>query len=118
MFAPPKFLSLLLLLLTFSLLLATQSGCVARVDESLGPDEIRLKITGADSDAARDAIEAALENISDLPGNHNTSMRWASGQPLTIKFGPVADPKKFAEKVKFGKVDKIEDRTVFITYTK
>lgn len=108
----------LLLLLFGCLIVATQSGCGAPGDEPLGPEEIRLKISGADSDEARDAIQAELENMSDLPGNHNTSMRWASGQPLTIKFGPVADPQKFAEKVKFGKVDKIEDRTVFITYTK
>ncbi|PQO38926.1 hypothetical protein C5Y96_03380 [Blastopirellula marina] len=106
-----------LFLLAFGLFLATQSGCGAPADEPLGPEEIRLKITGADSDEARDAIQTALEDISDLPGNHNTSMRWATGQPLTIKFGPVADPAKFAERVQFGKVDKIEDRTVFITYT-
>lgn len=106
-----------LILLSLSLFVATQSGCGAPADEPLGPDEIRLKVTGADSDAARDAIEAALGDMSDLPGNSNTSMRWATGQPLTIKFGPVADPAKFAEKVNFGKVDKIEDRTVFITYT-
>ncbi|MBA2116197.1 hypothetical protein [Bremerella alba] len=116
MFAPAKVLSLLLL--SFSLLVATQSGCGAPADEPLGPEDIRLKITGANTDADRDAIEAELESMSDLPGNHNTSMRWATNQPLTIKFGPVADPQKFAEKVKFGTVDKIEDRTVFITYTK
>ncbi|QDU73802.1 hypothetical protein Pan97_08020 [Bremerella volcania] len=115
MHAAAKLLSLCLL--SLGLLVATQSGCGAPADEPLGPEEIRLKITGADTDAARDAIQTELENLSDLPGNHNTSMRWASGQPLTIKFGPVADPQKFADKVKFGKVDKIEDRTVFITYT-
>lgn len=107
-----------LILLSLGLFVATQSGCDAQPDLPLGPEEIRLKITGADSDEARDAIEAALGDMSDLPGNSNTSMRWSSGQPLTIKFGPVADPAKFAEKVDFGKVDKIEDRTVFITYTK
>jgi len=116
MYASARLLSLLLL--SSCLLLTTQAGCGAPPDEPLGPDDIRLKITGADTKADRDAIQAELDNMSDLPGNHNTSMRWSSGQPLTIKFGPVADPQKFADKVKFGQVDKIEDRTVYITYTK
>lgn len=115
MHAAAKLLSFCLL--SVGLLVATQSGCGTPADEPLGPEQIRLKVTGADSKEARDAIQAELETISDLPGNHNTSMRWSTGQPLTIKFGPVADPQKFAERVKFGKVDKIEDRTVFITYT-
>jgi len=114
----PAFKLLSLSLLCLGLLVATQSGCGAPADEPLGPEDIRLKITGADTEADRDAIQAELENISDLPGNHHTSMRWSSGQPLTIKFGPVADPQKFAEKVQFGTVDKIEDRTVYITYSK
>ncbi|MEW4563946.1 hypothetical protein AB1K70_15530 [Bremerella sp. JC770] len=111
-----KILSLSLLCL--GLFVATQSGCSAPADEPLGPEDIRLKITGATTDADRNAIEDELANLSDLPGNSNVSMRWMTGSPLTIKFGPVADPQKFAEKVKFGTVDKIEDRTVYITYSK
>lgn len=101
--------------LSLALLVATQSGCSSSpADQS---NEIILKVTGADTDEARKAVDEELKTMSDRPGNYNTSMNWSTGKPLTIKFGPVADPQKFAEKVKFGKVDKIEDRTVFITYT-
>lgn len=111
-----------LLLSLVALLLPVCGGCNPSpstpqpTEETAGPNEVLLKITGADTDEHRKAIAESLKQKTDTPGNHSMRTNWSSGGPLVIRLSPVIDPEAFANRVDFGAVEKIEGRTLHITY--
>jgi hypothetical protein len=87
------------------------SGCwPARTDES-----VLVVLRGGSESARWQATEDLLPYLVDDPHKRLHSWNaWGGHPPEQIRLAPVADPKGFADRVLFGVVEKIDDRTIYI----
>jgi hypothetical protein len=61
-------------------------------------------------------VEALLPVLVDEPDKNSVTWATFDGHaPGTVHLGPVANPNRFAARIRFGKVDKIEDRTIYVS---
>ncbi len=109
-------LSLVLVVISTLAVGCSQSGPPRPPEKPFPPETVTLLITGVDTAEGRRSLNKELGQITDTPGNFRTKMNWATGQPLTVLLTPVSDPEAFAKRVDFGTVDKIEGKTIHITY--
>jgi len=98
----PRSLALLGLLI---LPLAAAIGCS-------GENMVTLKITGTTTSAEREKISDKAKSLTDGAGNYITS--YHMNDTYTVNVGPVMDVEAFAQQIDFGKVTKVEDRTIYV----
>ncbi|MEW4452489.1 hypothetical protein AB1L30_07435 [Bremerella sp. JC817] len=93
------------------LLLLPMIGCGGCSQEK----QIVLVISGTETSEQRKAIQ---ENTSAwLDGSQSYfTLGYESGGVYTLKISPVEDVQAAAEKIDFGTVTKIEDRTIYVEY--
>jgi hypothetical protein len=72
-----------------------------------------LKITGVERDGQEDIEDEVKELIQERANWHMTQVS-QFGETLTIKATPVEDVQEFADRIEFGEVTSIEDRTIHV----
>ena len=92
------------------------SGPPRPPEEPFPPETVTLLVTGVDTAEERRSLNKKLGAITDTPGNFRAKMNWGPGKPLTVLLTPVSDPETFAQRIDFGTVEKIEAKTIHVTY--
>jgi hypothetical protein len=101
----------LLFVLLLSALAFGASGCwPARSNES-----VLVVLRGGSESARWQATKDLLPYLVDDPNKRVDNWNaWGGRAPEQIRLSPVADPKAFADRVLFGVVERIDDRTIYI----
>lgn len=73
---------------------------------------VTLKISGTSTSEERDKISEKAKSLTD--GNSNFISSYHMNDTYTVNVGPVMDVKAFVEKIDFGKVTKVEERTIYV----
>lgn len=76
---------------------------------------VTLKISGTSTKAQRDQISEKAEALTDGSSHFITS--YQMNDTYTVNVGPVMDVKGFVKQIDFGKVAKVEDRTIYIEFS-
>jgi hypothetical protein len=92
-----------------ALLLAAFSGCGMNAANT-----VTVEITGVTTDAERERVQEALKGMAD--GSTHAMTYTSSGNQMTVNLSPVSDVQKFSQKINFGKVTEVKDRTVKVTF--
>lgn len=88
---------------------AALAGC------DLGRDQIvTVEIAGVGLDTDRRRVVETLKSMTEGPGQYLTSV--ASGDSMTVRLSPVDDVDGFSRRIPFGKVTKIDGRTVKVDF--
>ncbi len=96
-----------------AILALAASGCNLEQDPAT---TVQIEITGIRDKADREAVAEKLGGMTDGSG-HSMTSSW-SGDKMTINLSPVSDVHAFSEKIDFGKVTAVEDRTVKVQFKK
>jgi hypothetical protein len=102
-----------MLFVAITLAIATAStGCFS----CYGPDRrVQVVLHGASDAARRGVTQTLLPAIVDDPLQPSIGwFVWGDQAPNKIDLGPVSDPKAFARRIRFGTVEKITGRTIFV----
>ncbi|MFN3149190.1 hypothetical protein [Bremerella sp.] len=73
---------------------------------------VTLKISGTSTSEERDKISEKAKSLTD--GNSNFISSYHMNDTYTVNVGPVMDVKAFVEQIDFGKVTKVEERTIYV----
>lgn len=111
--SPARFRCLVLPLLAVVLL--TLSGCGISFEHDPAKT-VTVEISGIDDATDREAVQETLKGMTD--GSSHIMTTSSSGDQMTIKLSPVTDVKAFSQKINFGKVTEVEDRTVKVDFVK
>ncbi len=91
------------------------SGCVLLATLGCsGENMVSLKISGTTTSEEREKISEKAKSLTD--GNSNYITSYHMNDTYTVNVGPVMDVKAFVEQIDFGKVTKVEERTIYIDY--
>jgi len=96
-------LALLIGLLVLPML--TSLGCS-------GENMVTLKVSGTTNSEEREKISEKAKSLTDGSSNYITS--YHMGETYTVNVGPVMDVEAFVEQIDFGKVTKVEERTIYV----
>lgn len=77
-----------------------------------GEHMVTLKISGTSTSEQRDKISEKAKSLTDGSSNYFSS--YHMNDTYTVNVGPVMDVEAFVEQIDFGKVTKVEERTIFI----
>jgi len=76
---------------------------------------VTIEISGMpDNEQAEDAVDDQLQGLTDGSSHLMTSTQ--VGDVKTIRLSPVTDVQAFADKIQFGQVTEVKNRTVKVTY--
>jgi hypothetical protein len=102
------FLAVIVFLLLFGL-----GGCLSF---SVPQPSVLVVLRGSSETARWQATETLLPHIVDSPRSAGFCWcSWGGRPPDVVTLGPVADPEAFARRIRFGTVEEIEGRTVYVT---
>lgn len=79
-----------------------------------GENMVTLKISGTTTSAEREEISEKAKSLTDGNGNYITT--YHMNDTYTVNVGPVMDVKAFVQQIDFGKVTKVEERTIYVDY--
>ncbi|MEO1618805.1 MAG: hypothetical protein AAFV88_23340 [Planctomycetota bacterium] len=96
-----------------ALLLCINIGC----NISIGHDpekSVTVEISGISTDTDRESVSETLKEFVD--GSSHVMTSSYAGDSMSITLSPVTDVQAFADKIDFGEVQSVEERTVTVTY--
>src|SRR5713101_1924004 len=73
---------------------------------------VRLVLDGVEDDMTWESLQVVLPTLVDGKGEY--AMSWWGSKPGSLSLAPVAQPEAFALRIRFGKVEGIEGRTIYI----
>jgi len=73
---------------------------------------VRLVLGGVDDDMTWESLQTVLPTLVDGKGDY--AMSWSGSRPDSISLAPIAQPEAFATRVNFGRVERIEGRTIYL----
>lgn len=73
---------------------------------------VTLKISGTSTSEEREKISEKAKSLTDGSSNYISS--YHMNDTYTVNVGPVMDVKAFVEQIDFGKVTKVEERTIYV----
>ncbi len=75
---------------------------------------VTLEISGISDQADREQVQEKLKGMTD--GNSHSMRSNYSGNQMSITLSPVTDVDAFAQKIDFGNVTDVSDRTVKVDF--
>ncbi|PQO38927.1 hypothetical protein C5Y96_03385 [Blastopirellula marina] len=94
------------LLIAFLLMpLVTSLGCS-------GEHTVTLKISGTSTSEEREKISEKAKSL--IEGSSHYISSYHMNDSYTVNVGPVMDVDAFVKQIDFGKVTKVEDRTIYV----
>jgi hypothetical protein len=69
-------------------------------------------LDGVEDDVTWDSLWTVLPTLVDGKGDY--SMSWSGSRPRAVSLAPVAQPEALALRINFGKVERIEGRTICV----
>ncbi|MBA2116198.1 hypothetical protein [Bremerella alba] len=77
-----------------------------------GKHTVTLKVSGTSTSEQREKISETAKSLTD--GNSNYISAYHMNDTYTVNVGPVMDVEAFVKQIDFGKVTKVEDRTIYV----
>ncbi|QDU73803.1 hypothetical protein Pan97_08030 [Bremerella volcania] len=77
-----------------------------------GENMVTLKISGTSTSEEREKISEKAKSLTDGSSNYITS--YHMNNTYTVNVGPVTDVEAFVQQIDFGKVTKVEERTIYV----
>lgn len=77
-----------------------------------GKHAVTLKVSGTTTSEEREKISEKAKSLTDGSSNYITS--YHMNDTYTVNVGPVMDVEAFVKQIDFGKVTKVEERTIYV----